>query len=237
ILSPERVVTVISCNAIDMAAAHYCFSKGFWLRILPKNDHSIVTIETPIVENDLVMKIRKDFLQDMDFTEAPPIDVCLNAKEAVIFELMQLAIVDKVKKKGAPLTREEAALGISEFITKKYVLDAAAAAYMLGEKNGYELSRRFWDTDNIISYIDGLVSKNIFDKVTELQTGKQKYIMSGISRKWLTLDCLVDKITIQRLPQGDIINMSITKSGMMTVKQSKEGLCFKTVTAEELYNE
>ena len=237
ILSPEKVVSVISCNAIDMAAAHYCFSKGFWLRLLPKNDHSIITMETPIIEQDLAIKIRKDFLQNMDFIDTPPINLCLSAKEVVIFEIMQLAIVDKVKKKGAPLTREEAALGISEFITKKYVLDAAAAAYMLGEKNGYELSRRFWDTDNIISYIDGLVSKNIFDKVTELQTGKQKYIMSGISRKWLTLDCLVDKITIQRLPQGDIINMSITKSGMMTVKQSKEGLCFKTVTAEELYNE
>ena len=151
-----------------MAAAHYCFSKGFWLRLLPKNDHSIITMETPIIEQDLAIKIRKDFLQDMDFLDTPTINLCLSAKEVVIFEIMQLAIVDKVKKKGAPLTREEAALGISEFITKKYVLDAAAAAYMLGEKNGYELSRRFWDTDNIISYIDGLVSKNIFDKVTEL---------------------------------------------------------------------
>ncbi|MFA5341858.1 MAG: hypothetical protein WC332_08780, partial [Clostridia bacterium] len=158
-----------------------------------------------------------------------------SAKEVVIFEIMQLAIVDKVKKKGAPLTREEAALGISEFITKKYVLDAAAAAYMLGEKNGYELSRRFWDSDNVISYIDGLVQKNVFNRITEQQTGKQKYLMSDLSRKWLTLDCLVDKITIQRLPQGDIINMSITKSGIMTVKQNKEGLCFKTEAAEDLY--
>ncbi len=235
ILSPEKVISVISCNSIDMAAAHYCYSKGFWLRLLPKNDHSIITMETPIIEQDLAVKIRKDFLQDMDFIDVPPINLCLNAKEVVVFEIMQLAIVDKVKKKGAPLTREEAALGISEFITKKNVLDAAAAAYMLGEKNGYELSKRFWDSDNVISYIDGLVQKKVFEKVTEPQTGKQKYIMSELSRKWLTLDCLVDKITIQRLPQGDIINMSITKSGIMTVKQNKEGLCFKTEAVEDLY--
>ncbi len=235
ILSPEKVISVLSCNSIDMATAHYCFSKGFWLRLLPKNDHSIITLETPIIEDNLVMKIRKDFLQNMDFTNAPPIDVCLSPKEVVIFELMQLAIVDRVKKKSAPLTRNEAALGISEFITKKYVLDAAAAAYMLGEKNGYELSKRFWDTDNVISYIDELVKKNIFEKLTESQTGKQKYIMSTLARKWLTLDCLVDKITIQMLPQGDIINISITKSGIMTVKQNKEGLCFKTISAEDLY--
>jgi len=94
-----------------MATAHYCFSKGFWLRLLPKNDHSIITLETPIIEDNLVMKIRKDFLQNMDFTNAPPIDVCLSPKEVVIFELMQLAIVDRVKKKSAPLTRNEAALG------------------------------------------------------------------------------------------------------------------------------
>ena len=48
--------------------------------------------------------------------------------------------------------------------------------------------------------------------------------MSMLARKWLTLDCLVDKITIQMLPQGDIINISITKSGIMTVKQKGRSL-------------
>ncbi len=237
VLDPERVVSVVSCNSIDMATAHYCFSKGFWLRLLPKNDHSIITIESPIEEKDLVQKIRRDFLQDFDFTDTQPIDVFLTVKEVVIFQLMQLAIVDKVRKKGAPLTRAAAALGISEFITNKNVLDAAAAAYMLGEKAGYELSRQFWDTNNVISHIDALVGKNIFDKVIEQGTGKLKYIMSDISRKWLTLDCLVDKITIQKLPQGDIINVSITKSGMMTVTQNAEGLRFKTITINEFYEE
>jgi hypothetical protein len=47
----------------------------------------------------------------------------------------------------------------------------------------------------------------------------------------------VDKITIQKLPQGDIINVSITKSGMMTVTQNAEGLRFKTITINEFYEE
>lgn len=235
ILSPLKVVSVISCNSMEMATAHYCFANKFWIRLLPKGDHSVITIETPIIEEDLGLKIKRDFLGDTDFEDIPPIDITLSPKEILIFEIMQLALVDKVREKGAPLSRDQAALMISEFVTKKNVLDAAAAALMLGETDGYDISKLFWDSRNVISHIDDLVQKGVFDKITETQTGKQKYIMSEMSRKWLTLDSLIDKITIQRLPEGDIINVSITKAGMMIIKQSKEGLLFKTVKAEELY--
>ena len=235
ILSPLKVVSVISCNSMDMATAHYCFANKFWIRLLPKGDHSVITIETPIIEEDLGLKIKRDFLGDTDFEDIPPIDITLSPKEILIFEIMQLALVDKVREKGAPLSRDQAALMISEFVTKKNVLDASAAALMLGETDGYDISKLFWDSRNVISHIDDLVQKGVFDKITETQTGKQKYIMSEMSRKWLTLDSLIDKITIQRLPEGDIINVSITKAGMMVVNQNKEGLSFKTVKAEELY--
>jgi len=56
-----------------------------------------------------------------------------------------------------------------------------------------------------------------------------------MSKRWLTLDSLVDKITIQKLPEGDIINLSITKAGIMTVRQNKQMLYFKTIAVEQLY--
>ena len=59
--------------------------------------------------------------------------------------------------------------------------------------------------------------------------------MSEMSKRWLTLDSLVDKITIQKLPEGDIINLSITKAGIMTVRQNKQMLYFKTIAVEQLY--
>lgn len=235
ILSPESVISVVSCNAIDMATAHYCYANGFWVRILPNIDYTIITIETPIVNKDLGMKIKKDFLSDMDFEEGLGIDVSMTVGELIIFEVMQLALVDKVRKKGAPLNKDESAMSISEFINRKNILDASSAALILGDKDGYEISKNFWDTDNIISHIDGLVNKDIFNRVTEVKTGKKKYIMSEMSKRWLTLDSLVDKITIQKLPEGDIINLSITKAGIMTVRQNKQMLYFKTIAVEQLY--
>ena len=218
-----------------MATAHYCYANGFWVRILPNIDYTIITIETPIVNKDLGMKIKKDFLSDMDFEEGLGIDVSMTVGELIIFEVMQLALVDKVRKKGAPLNKDESAMSISEFINRKNILDASSAALILGDKDGYEISKNFWDTDNIISDIEELVKKDIFNRVTEVKTGKKKYIMSDKSKRRLTLDSLVDKITIQKLPEGDIINLSITKAGIMTVRQNKQMLYFKTIAVEQLY--
>jgi hypothetical protein len=234
ILDPTRVVSCISCNAIDMATVHYSYKNGFWVRISPYRDHSLISIESPIMNTDIKKKIRRDILGCMDFEEGPGISLTLSGKELLAYEVMHLAVIDKVRIKGAPLSKKEAAMSILEFVNKKNLLDLAGSMIILGEEEGSRLSKELWDGEGVVRTIDSMVKKGVFDVMTEPETGKQKYLLSELARRWLTADSLIDKITVQVLPEGTIKNMTVTKSGIMSVTQDGNNIIFKSVNEADI---
>ena len=234
ILDPTRVVSCISCNAIDMATVHYSYKNGFWVRISPYRDHSLISIESPIMNTDIKKKIRRDILGCMDFEEGPGISLILSGKELLAYEVMHLAVIDKVRIKGAPLSKKEASMSILEFVNKKNLLDLAGSMIILGEEEGSRLSKELWDGEGVVRTIDSMVKKGVFDVMTEPETGKQKYLLSDLARRWLTADSLIDKITVQVLPEGTIKNMTVTKSGIMSVTQDGNNIIFKSVNEADI---
>ncbi|MFA7673631.1 MAG: hypothetical protein WCY62_07235 [Clostridia bacterium] len=236
ILDPQRVVSCISCNATDMATVHYSYKNGFWVRISPYRDHSLISIESPIMNTDIPKKIRRDILGDMDFVEGPGICLTLSGKEMLAYEVMHLAVIDKVRIKEAPLSKKEAAMSILEFVNKKNLLDLASSMIILGEEKGKAITKKLWDGEGVVRTIDSMVKKGVFDVLTEPETGKQKYLLSEMARKWLTADSLIDKITIQVLPEGTVKNMTVTRSGIMSVTQDGDNISFKSIDEADLQN-
>jgi hypothetical protein len=236
ILDPIRVVSCISCNATDMATVHYSFKNGFWVRISPYRDHSLISIESPIMNTDILNKIRRYILGGMDFEEGPGINLTLTGKEILAYEVMHLAVIDKVRIKGAPLSKKEAAMSILEFVNKKNLLDIASSMTILGEEKGEAITKELWDGEGVVRTIDSMVKKGVFDVMTEPETGKQKYLLSEMARKWLTADSLIDKITIQILPEGTVMNITVTRSGIMSVTQEGDSITFKSMEEADLHN-
>lgn len=234
ILDPKMVISCISCNAIDMATVHYSYKNGFWVRISPYRDHSLISIESPIMNTDIKKKIRRDILGGIDFEEGPRISLTLSGKELLAYEVMHLAVIDKVRIKGAPLSKKEAAMSILEFVNKKNLLDLACSMIILGEEKGNRLSKELWDGEGVVRTIDSMVKKGVFDVMTEPETGKQKYLLSDQTRRWLTADSLIDKITIQVLPEGTVKNMTVTKSGIMSVTQDGDNIIFKSMDEADI---
>ncbi len=229
ILRPQKVISVVSSNSLDMATTHYCFNGSFWIRLLPDFNHNIISIESPILNQDIGKKINEDFFVGIEVEEVEEINLKLSLKELLIFEMMQLEVIDRIKKKEAPLTKEESQLYSHEFINKKNLLTLAASSISLGAEEGYEISKVLWDLKDSQQHLATLVSKEVFDSTRPVYAPRTKFSLSEKAQKWLSADTIIDKITMQKLPEGDILNFTITKAGMLEVIQEKNSIIFKSM--------